>query len=518
MPNANIQTANAQAAPAAGIDALFAALLADTPQMPGNIANIVPPPPAQIPASQNNPVSQNDAAAAPLNVNIILPATPSAPQGHPGGAAPDNNAPVADPASAPDPAMAFVAPNMTMPQQPTAQAKDSKNNTGDPAALPPMPVIVAQFAATPVSQTPITNTQTAPQTGVLEASSAAVGLQNDADVPQLPVVQKPADKQTSASNQVPLAAPAAFVPPPQIVTASVKTANVAVEDAASAPKQTAPQIPAQQNADIPAVQTKSDTAIVAAAAQGSAKPAPTPQTTQAQALPVQFDLASNGQHAQTSGGNSQQQNPQQNQQQIQQVQAATPPAAPVHAPAAPQNNSAGSNNSASNAPQIAPMLAAAVQPPPQPVHVNAAIQVGPQSNSAAVPYNVGAIAVTVASNAKDGNHQFDIRLDPPELGSIAVHLTLDNSGQAAAHFTADKPQTLQLLQSDSGNLQSALKDAGLNLANNGLNFSLRGDQRQAGQTFQRARTRNLSVSASAAPSANPVPVSSYAPGALDITV
>jgi chemotaxis protein MotD len=135
-------------------------------------------------------------------------------------------------------------------------------------------------------------------------------------------------------------------------------------------------------------------------------------------------------------------------------------------------------------------------------------------------YGIGAMAITIAAKSQNGDHHFDIRLDPPELGSIAVHLSVDHTGQAVAHLTADKPETLQLLQNDSANLQSALRDAGLNLANSGLNFSLRGDQRQAGQNFQRSnsRTRTLSVGAVAAPAASSAPISSYAPGALDITI
>jgi hypothetical protein len=40
---------------------------------------------------------------------------------------------------------------------------------------------------------------------------------------------------------------------------------------------------------------------------------------------------------------------------------------------------------------------------------------------------------------------------------------------------------MQLLQKDSSHLERALKDAGLDLTQNGLNFSLKGQQQQAGQ-------------------------------------
>jgi flagellar hook-length control protein FliK len=497
MPSANIP--NAPAAPAAGIGAMFAALLADAPQMPGNAANVlnsVPQAPLPADVSQSAAFPQTDNAQAAPPVNIVLPAMPVAP-----AALNSDTQPV--PA---DPAMAFVAPKVT---EANAPLKDSKDRSPtDPAALPPMPVIAAQIAANapnPVSQTP---------------SFTAPVAQDDAPAnPVAPAPAKPAAKNTPKNDLSPVAALAAFAPPQQMQTAPAKTADIAISDAASAPKQAAALSDAQ-NAPSPAAQMKSDAAMVNAAGQGNTKPAPAPQTTQAQALPVQFDLASHGQNAQT-GDQKQQQTPQQ-QPQIQQAQNAPPATAPVHASVAPQTDSANSNtfNNVSAAPQMTPALAGAAAPVP--VHVNAAIQVSPQTASAPMPYDAGAIAVTVAAKSLDGNHQFDIRLDPPELGSIAVHLSVDNSGTAVAHLTADKPQTLQLLQNDSGNLSRALKDAGLNLANNGLNFSLRSDQRQPNQFSQRgtSRMRNLSVSAVAAPAFNSASVSSSAPGsvALDITV
>ena len=60
---------------------------------------------------------------------------------------------------------------------------------------------------------------------------------------------------------------------------------------------------------------------------------------------------------------------------------------------------------------------------------------------------------------------------------IEVKLHIDAHGQALASLSAEKPQTLDLLQRDSAMLERTLKDAGLDLAG-GLSFSLKGDGNQ----------------------------------------
>ncbi len=57
-----------------------------------------------------------------------------------------------------------------------------------------------------------------------------------------------------------------------------------------------------------------------------------------------------------------------------------------------------------------------------------------------------ALAVTIAARSLSGAKQFEIRLDPPELGRVDVRLSIDASGKTQAHMTADQPQTLDLLR------------------------------------------------------------------------
>jgi hypothetical protein len=94
--------------------------------------------------------------------------------------------------------------------------------------------------------------------------------------------------------------------------------------------------------------------------------------------------------------------------------------------------------------------------------------------------DLNALTLNIAAKSAGGAKQFDIQLSPAELGRVDVRLSLDGSGNAQAHLAADRPETLQLLQSNAPTLTRALQDSGVQVASNGLQFSLRGDTRQGG--------------------------------------
>ena len=128
--------------------------------------------------------------------------------------------------------------------------------------------------------------------------------------------------------------------------------------------------------------------------------------------------------------------------------------------------------------------------------VNVNLQVAPQHRDTASTSTMDTLGVAIAAKSADGIKHFDIRLDPPELGRVQVHLSLDDSGKAQASLVVDKPQTLELLQRDAAGLTRSLNDAGVSLSNNGLNFSLRGQDRQSdGGSVVKGRSRELSVKA-----------------------
>ncbi|WP_279598026.1 flagellar hook-length control protein FliK [Methylobacterium sp. J-067] len=141
-------------------------------------------------------------------------------------------------------------------------------------------------------------------------------------------------------------------------------------------------------------------------------------------------------------------------------------AAQADAPAttAPQAAAAtqGVTQTASSAPATATQPAQAPAPTPAPVPL-------------------GQVPMTIGLRSLAGSSEFQIRLDPVELGRIDVKLEIDKAkGTVATHLVVDRPDTLALLQRDAGQLQQALTQAGLDPSAGGVNVSLRGDGGNAG--------------------------------------
>ncbi len=115
----------------------------------------------------------------------------------------------------------------------------------------------------------------------------------------------------------------------------------------------------------------------------------------------------------------------------------------------------------------------------QPGSTNGQIMQPANQNSPQVPLNN--IAVHIASQARAGNHHFNIRLDPPELGRIDIKLEITRDGQTLTHLAVEKPDTLDMLRQDSRQLERALNNAGLDSRNGSLSFSLRDDSQNRRQ-------------------------------------
>ena len=88
------------------------------------------------------------------------------------------------------------------------------------------------------------------------------------------------------------------------------------------------------------------------------------------------------------------------------------------------------------------------------------------------------VSVQIDKAVKDGNDTVKIQLKPYELGKIEVKLEVASDGKVTATVTAEKPETLALLQKDSKGLEKALEDAGLKPDANSTSFSLRGGDQQ----------------------------------------
>lgn len=102
---------------------------------------------------------------------------------------------------------------------------------------------------------------------------------------------------------------------------------------------------------------------------------------------------------------------------------------------------------------------------------------------------IGQVPMTIGLRSLAGSSEFQIRLDPVELGRIDVTLEIDKAkGTVATHLVVDRPDTLALLQRDADQLQQALTQAGLDPSAGGVNLSLRSDS-QTGGADRRAAGR-----------------------------
>jgi flagellar hook-length control protein FliK len=92
--------------------------------------------------------------------------------------------------------------------------------------------------------------------------------------------------------------------------------------------------------------------------------------------------------------------------------------------------------------------------------------------------NLPQLAFELVRQVQHGNTQFQIRLDPPELGRIDVRMDIDSQGNVLARLTVDKVETLDLMQRDQRALERALAQAGLDANKTSLEFSLRQNMSQ----------------------------------------
>jgi flagellar hook-length control protein FliK len=100
------------------------------------------------------------------------------------------------------------------------------------------------------------------------------------------------------------------------------------------------------------------------------------------------------------------------------------------------------------------------QPPRQPVPTRTAAE---------------QIAVQIQKGFGGGADKISIRLHPAQLGRVDVKLEVSKDGHLVAAITADKPETLEMLQRDARILERALQDAGLQTNSDSLSFMLRGE-------------------------------------------
>ena len=364
----------------------------------------------------------------------------------------------------------------------TAQAvtQDNKDDQGDkgesPADAPGdvAPVIDAQASdpaliAQPLTPQPVVQPVVAVVPVLVAAANDDAAPQDLPAPPAADAPSPPADLAQTAASQA-NAAPAPITSPQVAVSTDAKPApregaDIKVPDAMTPVAEHPDTAPAAQKPEGKDAETK------AAANSDGAAAAPKPDAVQTAAMDV----------------------------------AAAPKAAPPQA--APT-----STNMAVQAAQPSQAAAAPAAMPEIAQHV--------QVSAEAPKPNMPALAVEIAAKSLSGAKQFDIRLDPPELGRVEVRLSIDAAGKASAHLSADQPQTLDLLQKDASVLTRALRDAGLDVSQNSLNFSLRHQNQDGNAHHGNARTvaRAMALNASHSIEATPTSASWRGDGRLDIRV
>jgi flagellar hook-length control protein FliK len=110
---------------------------------------------------------------------------------------------------------------------------------------------------------------------------------------------------------------------------------------------------------------------------------------------------------------------------------------------------------------------ASLTPPPTTIQV--------QTGAPRLAIPAEALAYEIKRQQSNGINRFEIRLEPAELGRIDVRLEVADDGTTRAHLSADRPETLDLLQRDSRQLERALQSLGLRTDRDALAFSLRQD-------------------------------------------
>lgn len=486
----------------------------DTPQaqapVPATLvlAAVIPPVPLAVPQAP----SQTPDPATPVPVDVLPPIPQANPQALNQTPASGNSAPATSAAATPVPVGVIPPVAQTNPQAPgmTPAAPDSDSgqasstDSGAPKIDPGAPRAAAQpvndnlaTVQTPptaavVSNTVSNNSDTA-NTLPPHAMAAVSPSRSDSKLVTDKAAKPTSDQPRLADNQGPAPAADATAMTQAAMTAP-PTANVSSPDASDTA--TATQI-----TGIAAAATdKSDTGKTAPAGKppqpadttGTPAIAPTPASlpaTAASAGTAQGDIAK------SSGSIKSNSDAKPARTADVQPQPDIPVPSPLSVPVPPQHIAANSFG------MVPPAAATADN-----AMVTTSVQIT-SANAEPTP-DLDALAVSIAARAMSGTKQFEIRLDPPELGRVDVRLSIDASGKTQAHMTADQPQTLDLLQKDATNLTQALRDAGLDVSQGGLNFSLRGQDRQSDDGNNgAAQGRRTNLIATRAIQASPVAVS-----------
>jgi hypothetical protein len=97
----------------------------------------------------------------------------------------------------------------------------------------------------------------------------------------------------------------------------------------------------------------------------------------------------------------------------------------------------------------------------------------------AAPETVARLATQIVQTAQGPASEFNLTLHPAELGGVQVKIQVDKNGQVRAALAFDNPQAAADLSARADELRAQLSQAGFDVADGGLSFSLNGQGQQA---------------------------------------
>jgi flagellar hook-length control protein FliK len=128
---------------------------------------------------------------------------------------------------------------------------------------------------------------------------------------------------------------------------------------------------------------------------------------------------------------------------------------------------------ASTTPEAQAASSAAVMTPPAAASPTA--EVAPQTQVHTTPQPVEQVARAVIDRAEQGGGEVHIRLDPPELGAVSIHVRIDGN-RVQIQVQAERSEAMNLLRQGTNDLTSLLGSRGLNLTD--VNVGFGGQQAQ----------------------------------------
>jgi hypothetical protein len=142
--------------------------------------------------------------------------------------------------------------------------------------------------------------------------------------------------------------------------------------------------------------------------------------------------------------------------------------------------------------------------------------------ASALPQPVEQVALHVRRALEDGVDRFTVELKPASLGRISAEIEVGDHRRVTVVLSAERQETLDLLQRDARVLERALQDAGLKTDSGSLAFRFQDGNSQPGDAQSRDRA-TIAVPADLASDDEPLrpaasPVIALRPGGIDIRV